>query len=205
MTNKIDTAQAANTQGRSGLEVRRSTSAARAGHISAWRAAGQTQAAYCAAHGLHATTFSGWLASERRLSAQVLPPAPPVPLRTLTAVAVRRPGAQMLPTARSVDLHSRAASTASTASTASSPSPAPAPTSAPTPALTPAPAPAHALELTVGTRWRVGFSEALSPRWLAGLLRALDEHDEINPRPSPPPPHSAHPNPNPNRAATNPC
>ena len=30
--------------------------------------AGQTQAAYCALHGLRATTFSGWLASERAAS-----------------------------------------------------------------------------------------------------------------------------------------
>ena len=34
-------------------------------HLQAWRASGVTQAAYCRAQGLNATTFSGWLSSER--------------------------------------------------------------------------------------------------------------------------------------------
>jgi hypothetical protein len=39
---------------------------ARAAHVVAWRESGLTQAAYCATHDLNATTFSGWIGSQRK-------------------------------------------------------------------------------------------------------------------------------------------
>lgn len=159
---------------------RRSTATERSDHIAGWREAGWTQAAYCAQHGINATTFSGWLATERRVGAlasraltddtaltPVQPPQPPQPPsapRTLTAVAVKLPTAPLMSTVRSVRLNPCANSTASAASSS--------------------PARAHAIELTAATRWRIGLSDAVSPRWLAGLLRALDECDP-NPNPNP--------------------
>ena len=169
------------------IQQRRSATE-RAGHILAWRETDQTQAAYCAVHGINATTFSGWLASERRggalafgvgtadtassLIQQVLPSQPreralptqsPAAARTLTAVAVNLPTAALMSAARSACLKSATNHTASAASTA------------PTP--TPAPIPTPGIELTAGTRWRIGLTEAVSPGWIAGLLRALDDYD----------------------------
>ena len=36
-------------------------------HVEAWRSSGLSQAAYCAAHGINATTFNGWVAAGRNL------------------------------------------------------------------------------------------------------------------------------------------
>ena len=160
------------------IQQRRSATE-RAGHILAWRETDQTQAAYCAAHGINATTFSGWLAGERRVGAlaagvrtvdtsrslvqQVPPPERALPTpspaapRTLTAVAVNLPTAALMSAARSACLNSAPNPTASAASSA--------------------PIPTPGIELTAGTRWRIGLTEAVSPRWIAGLLRALDDYD----------------------------
>ncbi len=154
----------------------------RAGHILAWRETDQTQAAYCAVHGINATAFSGWLARERRVGAlaagvrtadtassliqQVLPSQPreqalptqsPAAARTLTAVAVNLPTAALMSAARSACLKSATNHTASAASSV--------------------PIPIPGIELTAGTRWRIGLNEAVSPGWIAGLLRALDDYD----------------------------
>lgn len=143
---------------------RRSTKSERAGHISAWRETSCTQAAYCTQRGINATTFSGWLSAERGVGAKLSPARttetartpvqPPSVPRTLSAVAVQRspaPLMSLMPTEHSVNR---------TASTAPIP-----------------PTHAHAIELTAGTRWRIGLSDAVSPLWLAGVLRALDECD----------------------------
>ena len=34
-------------------------------HVEAWRSSGLSQAAYCAAHGINATTFNGWVMVDR--------------------------------------------------------------------------------------------------------------------------------------------
>ena len=174
------------------IQQRRSATE-RAGHILAWRETDQTQAAYCAVHGINATTFSGWLASERRggalafgvgtadtassLIQQVLPSQPreqalptqsPAAARTLTAVAVNLPTAALMSAARSACLKSATSPAALTASTVSS-----------------APIPTPGIELTAGTRWRIGLTEAVSPRWIAGLLRALDDYDPNAPTHTP--------------------
>ena len=39
----------------------------RAEHVEAWRSSGLSQAAYCAAHGINATTFNGWVSAGRNL------------------------------------------------------------------------------------------------------------------------------------------
>ena len=36
-------------------------------HVESWRSSGLSQAAYCAAHGINATTFNGWVAAGRNL------------------------------------------------------------------------------------------------------------------------------------------
>ena len=36
-------------------------------HVASWRSSGLSQAAYCAAHGINATTFNGWVAAGRNL------------------------------------------------------------------------------------------------------------------------------------------
>ena len=162
------------------IQQRRSATE-RAGHILAWRETDQTQAAYCAVHGINATTFGGWLASERRVAARAagvgtadtarslvqqvppperaLPTPSPAAARTLTAVAVNLPTAALMSAARSACPKSATNPTASAASTA------------------PTPIPTPGIELTAGTRWRIGLTEAVSPRWIAGLLRALDDYD----------------------------
>ena len=39
---------------------------ARIEHVEAWRSSGLSQAAHCAAHGINATTFNGWVMVDRR-------------------------------------------------------------------------------------------------------------------------------------------
>ena len=38
---------------------------ARTEHVESWRSSGLSQAAYCAAHGINATTFNGWVMVDR--------------------------------------------------------------------------------------------------------------------------------------------
>ena len=40
---------------------------ARTEHVESWRSSGLSQAAHCAAHGINATTFNGWVAAGRNL------------------------------------------------------------------------------------------------------------------------------------------
>ena len=132
---------------------------ARTEHVEAWRNSGLSQTAYCAAHGINATTFNGWVRASRILrqgvaagaaetDASAAAAAPPlarteggaasklrkIAFRTLTAVAVNLRGETLV-----------------------------------------AP-PKQRTEITINGAggWRIEMSTEISTRWLGALLREID-------------------------------
>ena len=142
---------------------------ARTEHVEAWRNSGLSQAACCAAHGINATTFNGWVRASRILrqgvaagaaetdaSASAEAAAPPlarteggaasklreIAVRTLTAVPVNLRGETLV-------------------------SP-----------------PKQRTEITIkgAGGWRIEMSTEISTRWLGALLREIDCPDPTRAR-----------------------
>jgi hypothetical protein len=80
---------------------------ARAAHVTAWRASGQTQAAYCSANRLNATTFSGWLNALKPQPQPQPRASQPIPASPLNAIALHIPNlsATALPPPNPIRIH----------------------------------------------------------------------------------------------------
>ena len=66
-------------------------------HVSAWRIAGLTQAAYCREHQLNATTFNGWVVREQAAPSVTAPLTTiPIVIQSDTPVSVSTPSPLVL-------------------------------------------------------------------------------------------------------------
>ena len=141
----------------------------RAKHVEAWRSGGLSQAAYCAAHGINATTFNGWVRANRILrqgvaagvaetdaSASAAAAAPPLARTEGGAASKLREIAVRSLTAVSVKLQGEAS-------------------------VSP---PQQRTEITINGAggWRIEMSTEISTRWLGALLREIDYPDPTRDR-----------------------